>query len=322
MPDVEVVRETVPASPAPSPDGRPTPRKRSSSRRRREVWTALLWAVPAVLLAAVFKLTPLFLGVAKSTQRAQGFTGTSQYVGAENFTRILEDPVARAAFRNAFILLATLPIWVLLPLVLAALIHRRTPGWTFFRSVYFLPYTIAPVVVGMMFRQILAPDGPANGLLRLVGLDWLAIDWLSTPATALPSLIGMALWSFFGLGVLTYLAGLAQINDEILEAAAVDGAGYWSTLFRIIVPLLRNVVSYWTVLCASGMLIWMFPLIFASTKGGPGTATMLPEYLVYITTFQFLERGYGSALGIALFVLVAAISAFTVRHMYERAMKD
>jgi raffinose/stachyose/melibiose transport system permease protein len=321
MTDVRVVQETTPGRPAPSPDVPPRSRTSSTSRRRREISIALLWAIPAVLLAAIFKFAPLFLGVAKSTQRSQGFTGTSEFVGAENFLRILEDPVARAAFRNAFILLSTLPIWVLLPLALAALIHRRTPGWTFFRSVYFLPYTIAPVVVGMMFRQILAPDGPFNGLLRLFGLDWLAINWLSTPATALPSLIGMALWSFFGLGVLTYLAGLAQIDDEILEAAAVDGAGYWNTLFRIIIPLLRNVVSYWTVLCASGMLIWMFPLIFASTKGGPGTETMLPEYLVYITTFQFLERGYGSALGIALFVLVAAISAFTVRHMYQRAVK-
>jgi ABC-type sugar transport system permease subunit len=160
-----------------------------------------------------------------------------------------------------------------------------------------------------------------NVLIRATPFDFLAQTWLSNTATALPSLVAVALWSFFGFGVITYLAGLATIPEEVLEAAEIDGAGYWAKLLRIIVPLMKSVIGYWTVLCASGMLVWMFPLIYALTQGGPGNATMLPEFLVFLTTFQFLERGYGTTVGMALFVFVALISGYTVRHMYVQATR-
>ena len=126
----------------------------------------------------------------------------------------------------------------------------------------------------------------------------------------------MALWSFFGLGVLTYLSGLSTVPDEVIEAARLDGAGFWRLLIEIVTPLLKPVIGYWTVLCTSSMLIWMFPLIYALTRGGPGSATMLPEYLVFTTTFEFLNRGKGAAIGMALFVFAAIVSAFVVRRMY------
>ena len=88
-------------------------------------------------------------------------------------------------------------------------------------------------------------------------------------------------------------------------------------LIQIVAPLLKPVIGYWMVLCTSSMLIWMFPLIYALTRGGPGTATMLPEYLVFITTFEFLDRGRGAAIGMALFVFAALVSAMVVRRMYS-----
>jgi ABC-type sugar transport system permease subunit len=273
-----------------------------------------------VALAVTFKFVPLGRGVATSLESSSGFDGTS-FAGADNYTRMLDDPMVLTSFRNALMVVATLPVWVVLPLVLALLIHQRTPGWKLFRAVYFIPYTIAPIVVGIMFRQILAPDGPLNAGLRAVGLDPLATEWLNGRYSALFSLVAVALWSFFGLGVMTYLAGLATIPGEVLEAAYLDGAGFWRRLVSVVVPMLRPTVAYWTVLCASGVLIWLFPLIYALTQGGPGDATMLPEYLVFLTTFQFLDRGYGSAIGVALFVFVALISVFSVRHMFKEGTR-
>lgn len=295
---------------------RPPERRMRRRRRGREGITAVLFVLPGLALAIVFKLIPLVDGVTLSLQSSQGFT-TTTFVGLDNYARMLTDPTVQESFRNAVLVVLTLPVWILLPLVLAVLIHQKTPGWRVFRGAYFLPYTIAPIVVGIMFRQILAPDGPLNQFLRSIGLGAFAIEWLNGPLSALFSLVGVALWCFFGYGVLTYLAGLSTVPAEVLEASRLDGAGFWRMLFSVILPLIKPVVGYWSVLCASGVLIWMFPLIYALTKGGPGNATTLPEFLVFLTTFQFLDRSYGAAIGIVLFLFVGAISAFAVRFMYR-----
>ncbi len=298
---------------------RPAPARRRSGRAR-EWWLGAALVLPALALVVMFKLVPLVRGVLTSFESSGGFDDGS-FAGADNYPRMLDDPMVLNSFRNALLVVATLPLWVVIPLVLAVFIHQRAPGWKFFRAVYFVPYTIAPIVVGIMFRQILAPDGPINAPLRGVGLQPLAIEWLNGRWSAIFSLVAVALWSFFGLGVMTYLAGLATIPDETLEAAYLDGAGFWRRLFSVVVPMLRPTVAYWSVLCASGVLIWLFPLIYALTQGGPGDATMMPEYLVFLTTFQFLDRGYGSAIGIALFVFVALLSVFSVRHMFHEGTR-
>jgi ABC-type sugar transport system permease subunit len=272
---------------------------------------------PAIALVAMFKILPLVRGFLLSMQETKGFSDPV-FIGFANYGEMLVDPTVIRSFRNALIVMATLPIWILLPLILAVLIFQRSPGWRFFRAVYFIPYMIAPVIVGLIFRQILAPNGPLNLFLRNIGLEPLAIEWLNGPTSSLLAIAGVALWSFFGLGVLTYLSGLATVPEEVIEAARLDGAGFWRMLFEVILPMIRSIVSYWVVLCTSGILIWMFPLIYALTKGGPGNATTLPEYLVFITTFKFLDRGYGAAIGMVLFVFVALISAFVIRYMYSQ----
>jgi ABC-type sugar transport system permease subunit len=287
---------------------------------RRDMLIAILFVLPGLALAILFKLVPLVRTIWLSLQETRGFEDPT-FAGLANYRAMVADPAVADSFRNALIAFATLPIWIVLPLVLAFLLFQKTPGWKFFRAAFFLPYMIAPIVVGIMFRQILAPDGPLNAVLRAIGLAPLAIEWLNGPTSALLALTAVALWSFFGLGVLTYLSGLSTVSEEVVEAAKLDGAGFWQLLFHIIMPLLKSVIGYWAVLCTSGILIWMFPLIYALTKGGPGTATVLPEFLVFTTTFQFMDRGKGAAIGMALFVFVAIVSAFVVRRMYVEGSK-
>lgn len=291
------------------------PRRRRKSGLRPSATLIVALVLPGLLLAVLFKLVPLVRAVWLSMLETRGFEEPT-FTGLANYRDMLGDPVFHQAFRNAFVLFLSLPVWVMLPLVIALLLFQRTPGWKVFRATYFLPYMIAPVVVGIMFRQILAPEGPLNAFLIFIGLEPLAIEWLNGPNSAMFSLIGVALWSFFGLGVLTYLSGLATISQDVVEAARLDGAGFWRMMVSIAMPLIKPVIGYWTVLCMSSMLIWMFPLIYALTRGGPGSATMLPEYLVFITTFEFLDRGRGAAIGMALFVFAALASAFVVRRMY------
>ena len=279
-------------------------------------YAGYLLTMPGLILVIEFKLIPLINGFLLSMQNTRGFEDP-KFIGLGNYSRMLEDPVVQKTFLHALILVCTLPIWILLPLILALLIFQESPGWRFFRATYFLPYTIAPIIVGIMFRQMLAPEGPLNSFLRAIGLSSFALAWLQGPTSALLSIASVALWSFFGLGVLTYLSGLASIPLDIIEASKLDGAGFWRMLFSVVLPSIKPMLGYWTVLCSSGVLIWMFPLVYALSQGGPGISTMLPEYLVFLTTFQFLDRGYGSAIGIVLFLFVALITSFSVRYMFQ-----
>lgn len=293
---------------------------RRSIFQRRDLLIGVLFLAPGLLLAVGFKLIPLLRGFWLSLFETQGFA-EPVFAGTANYERMLTDPTVIKAFTNALVVVSTLPIWIFLPLILALLLFLQAPGWKFFRASFFLPYMIAPIVVGIMFRQILAPDGPLNEMLRSIGLGGFALAWLNGPNSSLLSLVAVALWCFFGLGVLNYLSALSTIPHEIIEASRLDGAGFWRMMFQVVLPMIKPMLGYWTVLCAAGVLIWMFPLIYAMTRGGPGNSTMLPEFLVFLTTFQFLDRGYGSAIGIALFIFVAIISAFTVRYMYNEGTK-
>jgi ABC-type sugar transport system permease subunit len=276
--------------------------------------------LPALAIVIPFKLVPLVNGVADSLRHWVGVGDAGKFVGLDNYAKMVGDPAVVQAFANVGRVVLTLPVWVVSPLLVAYLIHQRTPGWRIFRAVYFLPYMIAPVIVGSIFREILGASGPLNLILQTIGLGSLAQPWLGGTNTALLAVVGVALWSFFGLGVITYLAGLASLDDEVLEAAAIDGAGFWRTFFSIVLPMLRPVVGYWAVLCLGGMFIWMFPLLFSLTQGGPGYATMLPEYLVYLTAFQFNDRGYATAIGIVLFVVASLASLWIVREMYATSV--
>jgi len=270
--------------------------------------------VPSILLIFALKYFPLALGIFNSLRTWTG--SQSHFTGLANYARMLTDPMVAQTFLNAGKIALTLPVWILLPMIVAFLVYQRTPGWRFFRVVYFLPYTISPVIVGLIWRQILQVRGPLNALLKAVGLGILAGNWLGGKNIVLWTLDAVVLWSILGFGIVTYLAGLAAIDEDIFDAASIDGAGFWTRLGRIVIPMLRPVVGYWAIICTAGMLVWMFPYIHAMTQGGPGFASMLPDYLVYQVAFTFVEPGYGTAIGLVLFVFVAIFSGFQVRYMY------
>ena len=267
----------------------------------------------------VFKYWPLGFGIFNSLRAWTGME--SHYVGLANYVRLLRDPMVHETFLNAVKIALTLPVWILLPMVVAFLVYHRTPAWRFFRVVFFLPYTISPVIVGLIWRQILHAQGPVNAVLKAITMGVVAPSWLGDKNLVLWTVDAVVLWSIFGFGIVTYLAGMATIDEEIFDAAAIDGASFWTRLMRIVIPMLRPVMGYWAIICTAGMLIWMFPYLHAMTRGGPGFASMLPDYLVYTVAFTFMEPGYGTAIGLVLFVFVAIISGFQVRYMYLSGAK-
>jgi len=280
--------------------------------RRSASLHAALFLAPAILLLLVFRVIPAISALGHALTDWNG-VGPPQYVGLENFRALLHDPVFRQALRNNLLLVLSVPLWIAVSLVLALLLHHEIPGWRFFRGSFFLPSVLSPVIVGTLFTALLRVDGPVNRGLGLAGVP--EQDWLGNPATALPTLVLVILWSVFGLGVIVFLAGLAAVPQELFDAARVDGATGFAHLWYVVIPALRYVIEFWSV----NLVVWSFTSLFAfiyvMTAGGPGYATMLVEYQIYEQAFKFNRMGYGCALATALLLLVFGLVLLQVRLM-------
>lgn len=289
---------------------------RSDKHQHDQGWgLGYLLLAPALLLVAVFKLYPLASGFLVSFTDWRGGANWD-FIGFDNYARMLKDPAFLAAMVNAFKVLLTLPFWVLLPFALAYLIFQETPGWRFFRAAFVFPYIVSPVIAGYIFTFVLGLDGPVNQVLRAIGLGAIAIQWFGDTSTALWALVAVGLWSYFGLGVVIYLAGMANVPRDYFDAARIDGANWFQQIVTIAIPLLLPTIGYWSVVCTAGMLIWFFPYIFSITGGGPGYASMLPEYYIYQVSTRYANPGYASAMGMVLFVYISIVSFAQVRYMY------
>lgn len=273
-----------------------------------------LFLVPAVLLILMFRAVPAASALWHSFTRWDGITAP-QYVGLANFVRLLGDKIFWDAVWHNLLIVLSVPLWILASLVLALLIHQETFGWRFFRAAYFLPSVLSPVIIGLLFSALLAKKGPANSVLEAVGLGALATDWLGNASTALPTLILIILWGIFGHGVIVFLAGLAAVPREIFEAARLDGATGWKFLWYIVIPSLRHIIEFWGV----NLVVWsftsLFGFVFVTTNGGPGYATMLVSYQVYLQAFRAHRMGYACAIGTALFLMVFGIILLQIRLM-------
>jgi|YNPNPStandDraft_1061719.scaffolds.fasta_scaffold57146_2 ABC-type sugar transport system permease subunit len=283
-------------------------------RRQSGAGTAFLFLTPALLLLLIFRVYPAISAVGHGFSAWDG-VAPPRFIGVANFLELLRDEQFRVALKNNFLLALSVPLWIGVSLGLALLLHQEVPGWKFFRAAFFLPSVLAPVIIGTLFTALLRQDGPVNRGLELLHLSFLGRDWLGDPATALFTLVGVILWSIFGLGVIVFLAGLAAVPQDLFDAAAMDGAVGWARLWYVVIPALRHVLEFWGV----NLVVWSFTSLFAfvyvMTAGGPGYATMLVEYQVYQQAFEFNRMGYACALGTFLFLLVFGLVLVQVRLM-------
>ncbi len=272
-----------------------------------------LYIAPALVVYAAFLLFPLLRAVQLSFYEWDGLT-LGIWVGLRNYADILADPALRAAFGHAAVLVvffAVIPTAV--GLVLAAVVARaRVRGLTFFRTVIFLPQVVAMVVVAVTWRQIYAPDGPLNDVLRFIGLGELARGWLGDFDLALPAVGLVGTWVSIGLCFVLFLAGTGKIPRELYDAARVDGAGPIREFTSVTLPALRNelvVALTLTVIAA----LRTFDLVYVTTGGGPGNATTVPSYEVYRRAFELGEVGSAAAIGVTLTVVILLLNLVIAR---------
>jgi raffinose/stachyose/melibiose transport system permease protein len=277
-----------------------------------------LYLLPALLVYGAFLFYPLVRAVHLSFFQWDGIT-LGQWVGLGNYRDVVADAGLRAAFGHALVLVvfyAVLPL--LIGLVLASILNRaRVRGLGFFRTVVFLPQVVAMVVVAVAWRQIYAPDGGLNDLLRAVGLESLTRGWLGDYTFALPAVGVIGTWFETGLVTVLLLAGMARIPAERYEAARLDGAGPLAELRAVTLPAVRGEVAVALTLTVIAALR-TFDLVYVTTSGGPGTSTTVPSYEVYHRAFELGQVGLAAAIGVCLTVVIFVIT-FGVNRVAERA---
>lgn len=280
--------------------------------RKHEPW---LYLAPAlVMLLAVFGY-PMVRLVILSLQRTQA--GELGFVGLGNYELLFRDDVFLQAVRNNLKLLLTVPVTVGLALLLAVFLFERILGWRLYRTTLFLPYLLPITAVGLVFSYIFQLSGVLNDFLHAVGLGVLAQDWLGSTTLALPTVMFVIIWKEVGFGVVLFLARLMSVEEELFDAARVDGANWWQLQRHVTIPQLATVIEFFTVISVITVLSWVFGYVFVMTSGGPGNSTMVTELYVYLMGFRYNQMNLAAAVSVLL-LLVTGIFIFLELRLRER----
>ncbi|HNX45553.1 MAG TPA: sugar ABC transporter permease [Anaerolineaceae bacterium] len=258
----------------------------------------------------MFTFLPILETIRTSLFDWDGISPTRQFVGLQNYTRLIaESQFLTAFFHNLVFIIFYSIIPILVGLLLASLLTRRKiKGFTFFRTVLFIPQVISMVVVGVVWRWIFNPTfGPLNVLLRAIGLQIWAKAWLGDFTWALPAVGSIGTWVQYGFCMILFLAGMQRISEEYYEASSLDGANAFQQFIHITIPGLRpeiGVALITTIIAA----LRVFDLVFTTTRGGPGDSTLVTGFLIYRSAFLQKDMGYASAIATILTVVILAIS--------------
>lgn len=238
-----------------------------------------------------------------STLDWDGTSPLQQPVGADNFLHLLRDPIFWGALVHTLVFFViAFTVQVALGVVFACLLHSKLYLRTFYKVLIFIPVVLATATVAPVFRQIYAPDGVLNGVLRGIGLDGLAQPWFANGTFALLIVISVQIWQSTGVVFVLYFAAIGQIDPEVVEAARIDGAGNVRIIRSIILPGVRGTTIAIAILTAIGSLK-TFDIPFLITGGGPSYATEFLGTLIYRVSVAYAQVGYGAALSIILLAL-------------------
>jgi multiple sugar transport system permease protein len=276
--------------------------------------------VPVLALLAVLSLFPFFYIIWMSLNIVSLINGISfDFAGLANWTRMFTDEVVGAAWaRAALYFVATVGLEMILGVAIALLVHELVWGKNLVLSLILLPMFMAPVIVGLLGRFLTDSSyGLYAYVLRELGI--FESDILGTASSALPAVILMDVWEWTPLIVLIVLAGLASVNQYVIEAAKVDGANYLERLRYIVAPSIAGVVIV-ALLVRSMDAIRYFDIITVTTNGGPGNTTKIIPIRLYETAFRFFDLGYAAAIGLGMLVFSILVANVFVRILESRGL--
>ena len=272
------------------------------------------WIVPATFLTLplivylVFVVGPTGYSLFYSFTDWSGFGADYEIIGFGNFAKVFSDRLFRNAIGNTAIWLA---LAMLVPTSAGLILALALQGYfrinTIYKSIFYLPICLSPVIVGIIWTWVYEPQrGIINLVLNGIGLEQWAVAWLARPESALFAVFIAWAWQQTGLNMVIFLAGLASVPTMMIEAAQVDGAGYLQTLRQVIIPMLRPATVVVLALTAINALK-SFDIIWVTTKGGPFNQSDTLAVFMYSESFRKYKMGYGSAIAVILFAMTLVV---------------
>lgn len=289
----------------------PATMSRSPAQRRRRRGEAIfgyLMITMSVVIVSVFTAAPILASIAISLFNWDVISPPS-FVGLANYKRLSHDSTVLVSFSTTAVLaVAIVFLQIACGLGLALLVQQRRRRGTraFFRTIFFLPLLASSASVSIFMGYVFDQKfGVINYYLSLLGIP--NVPWLTSAAGATVTIILVAVWQQVGFTFVLFVAALSSLPTDLMEAAAIDGAGAVPTLFRIKLPLISPTVLFAAVI---GMInsMQLFDQPYIMTQGGPGSATTTTVIIIYRTAFQNLQFGYGSAISVVLLIVLMAIT--------------
>jgi raffinose/stachyose/melibiose transport system permease protein len=284
--------------------------------------TPYLYIAPLLICSGIFLYYSIGFTIHTSFQEWNGIDSVMKFVGFQNYIDLFTDRVLYISLlNNLMFLICTVGIQAGLGLLIAILLRSKPLFVNLFKSVFFMPVVMAPVIIAAIFRIIMDFNvGSLNTMLRFLKLDFLAVAWLGDPRFALLSIIIVNIFEWMGFSMLIYYSGLLAIPNEIYESAKIDGSGFWNTLFRITIPMLKGTTSTLFVLGIVGSLK-TFDIVVMLTGGGPGRSTEFLTTFLYKRSIEEFNGGSAAAIGVVILAVALFMSLIQIRY-YEKTQKE
>ena len=289
--------------------------KAHAARSLVEEKRALPFLLPSLAVLCFISLYPLIQGITRVVYSYRALTRKTVYTGFENFILLFRDPVFLRALGNSLVWTVTsVAVMFLLSYILATMLNSRYLRFRrFFRSATLIPWALPGVVVSLIWRYIFLADGPLNAALAGLGVTS-PPSWLTDTNLALWTCIVANSWMGLPFVTIMILAGLQSLEGEILEAAAIDGANYFQSQVRVVLPSMKKVI----LIVLTLETIWTFnsfDIVFVLTKGGPGSASMTLPLYAYQNAFMYYQAGYGAAIGIIILLILLSVVVLYIREV-------
>jgi putative chitobiose transport system permease protein len=281
--------------------------------RARRQYTPYLFLLPALSVLALTVFYPAIQAFALSFTRYEyDLTQAPQWVGLENFQRLLKDKIFWQTIGNTLLyLLGVVPVLVFASLGLAILVNQKIRAINWFRLSFYTPVVISMVIAGIAWRAMYADTGIFNQMLRNFGWEK-GIPWLTSPQLALWSVMVVTIWKGLGYYMVIYLAGLQSIPQDIYEAASIDGSDNWRKHLDITLPLMRPYLFLVAVISAISATK-VFEEVYIMTQGGPRNSSKTVVYYIYERAFNDLDISYACAIGLVLFLIILVLSLLNLK---------
>jgi multiple sugar transport system permease protein len=292
----------------------PTQKKGLTLQQRRNI-TGYLFISPFILGFILWFLIPALVSAYLVFQK-WNLISPPQYVGFQNIERLFTDPILPQSLKATFLYtFLSVPLGLMLSFFLASLINSKVRGIAVFRTIYYLPSIVPAVANALLWAWMLNTEfGLVNVFIRALGGS--KIPWLQNVSWAIPSFVLISLWGV-GNSMITFLAGLQGIPDIYYEAAEIDGAGRWTKLRHITLPLMSPIIFFNLVI---GFInsFQVFIIGYLITDGGPQNSTLFLVLYIYRTAFQSQNMGYASTLSWVLFLILLALSFIVFKFIGNR----